>query len=256
MEDNNLLITVITVCYNSEKYITSTLESVLAQTYTNLEYIIIDGQSTDRTLEIIEEYRSKFGGRMRFISEPDRGIYDAMNKGIKMAKGTLIGIINSDDWYEGDAVETIVKNYNASEKYQILYGVQRIIKNGRELQCWYYNYEFLESQMITHPTCFVTKAVYDDLGMFDLQYKSAADYDFMLRMFYNGMVKFIPVFHIIANFRLGGISGSNIGAIETAQIRKKYHIISICQYLKILLINKAKLLIKSLPVYKMIKAKI
>ena len=104
-------VTIITVCYNSEKTIRKTMESVLEQTYTNIEYIVIDGQSLDTTMQIVKEIAPLFGEWIKIISEPDKGIYDAMNKGIKLAKGELIGIINSDDFYEKDAVEKIEEVY-------------------------------------------------------------------------------------------------------------------------------------------------
>ena len=113
-------VSIITVCYNSAATIRRTIESVLRQTYQNIEYIIVDGASKDETLSIIEEYRDALGQRLRLVSEPDQGIYDAMNKGIRMAEGTLIGILNSDDFYEPMAVEHIV-NAMTDEKYQILY---------------------------------------------------------------------------------------------------------------------------------------
>ena len=100
---------IITVCFNSEKTIQRTLQSVLDQTYENYEYIIVDGASTDRTIDIVRSFMPLFNGKMRVISEPDQGIYDAMNKGIRNAKGTLIGMVNSDDYYEPDALENILK---------------------------------------------------------------------------------------------------------------------------------------------------
>ena len=111
----NPLISIITVCFNSSKTIRQTIESVLNQTYTNIEYILVDGKSTDNTVAIIEEYAPQFTAKgivYRWVSEPDAGIYDAMNKGIKLATGEWIGIINSDDWYELDACENMLINGN------------------------------------------------------------------------------------------------------------------------------------------------
>lgn len=102
-------VSIITPCLNSEETIRDTIESVLGQSYQNIEYIIVDGRSTDRTIEIVKEYASGFEGRLRYISEKDSGIYDAMNKGILQASGSVIGIINSDDWYEPEAVEQAVQ---------------------------------------------------------------------------------------------------------------------------------------------------
>ena len=105
----DMKVSIITPCLNSETTIRDTIESVIRQSYQNMEYIIVDGGSTDRTVEIIEEYMDVFAGRLRYISEKDNGIYDAMNKGIQRASGSVIGIINSDDWYEPEAVERAVQ---------------------------------------------------------------------------------------------------------------------------------------------------
>ena len=118
------LVSIITPCYNSEKTIEKTIKSVLGQTYKNIEYIIVDGGSSDSTIDIVKKYEMLFEGRMKVISEKDDGIYDAMNKGILNATGKLIGIVNSDDYYEADAVETVVKNMEEDE-YQVLYGLLR-----------------------------------------------------------------------------------------------------------------------------------
>ena len=128
--EENIKVSIITVCYNSEKTIRRTIESVLNQTYDNIEYIIVDGASTDQTMDIVKEYEPKFSGRMRWISEPDEGIYFAMNKGIDMAAGELIGLLNSDDTYESNAVKSI-RDALVSEPYQILYGFARVYTKNR-----------------------------------------------------------------------------------------------------------------------------
>ena len=239
------MITIITVCYNSEQTIRKTIESVLNQTYKDYEYLIIDGKSTDKTLEIVKEYENAFEGKLKIVSEKDNGIYDAMNKGINLAQGELIGMINSDDWYESTALETMVNAYDGS-RYAILYGMQREYMNGKEKMCWIKNHEFLNVQMINHPTCFITKELYHDLGNYDVQYKSSADYDFMLKMFRNEEVIFQPVYSIISNFALGGMSGTNIGRIETAKIKYKYGIISKSQMYRIVAENRIKIIIKKI----------
>ena len=121
MKENNIKVSIITVCFNSEKTIRRTIESVLYQTYPNIEYIIVDGKSTDGTVDIVKEYLPAFQKRLRYVSERDKGIYDAMNKGIRLSAGDVIGIINSDDFYEPDAVENIVK-YADRGSCQVLYG--------------------------------------------------------------------------------------------------------------------------------------
>lgn len=178
---DNYKVSIITACYNSEKTIERTLKSVLAQTYSNYEYIIIDGMSTDDTLKIIDAYRNAFGSKLKVVSERDSGIYNAMNKGIKMASGELVGIINSDDWYEPDALQTIVYSFN-HEKYSVLYGMTYNYLNNKPYQIYMINYEFLNKVMIPHPSCFVTRDTYLDLGMYDETYKSSADYDLFLKL--------------------------------------------------------------------------
>lgn len=226
---------IITVCYNSENTIERTIQSVLNQTYQNFEYIIIDGASTDATLDIVRKYEQNFNGRLRYISEPDQGIYDAMNKGIAMASGTLIGIVNSDDYYENDALEKVNESYMPEEKECIYYGFQRCVENEKEVRVVLYNHEYLDRQMITHPTCFVTKAVYDNYGGFDLNFKSSSDYEFMLKIFHETNVKFKPIYEVISNFQLGGMSSSELCVRETAQLHKKYGVISKGKYLEIMI---------------------
>lgn len=218
MED--ILVSVLTPCYNSIKTIKKTLECIENQTYQNIEYIMIDGGSTDGTLEVIEQHRSKLPERFTLISEKDNGIYDAMNKGIGLAKGKLIGIVNSDDWYEDDTVEQVVKHYQGN-LYEVVYGMQRTFLNGKEKATFIYHHDFLPEQMITHPTCFVTKDTYEEFGVFDLSYRSAADYDLMLRFFESKKVAFTPVMRVLSNFQLGGMSSSQVGVRENAKIRYK-----------------------------------
>ncbi len=221
----DILVTILTPCYNSEKTIEKTLQCIENQTYPNIEYIIIDGDSTDGTQKIIEQHQSRLPKQFKLISEKDHGIYDAMNKGIRQAKGQLIGIVNSDDWYEPDTVEQVVRAYQGNE-YEVIYGMQRTYLNGKEKATFIYHHDFLPQQMITHPTCFVTRAVYERFGVFDLQYKSAADYDFMLRLYQTGKVTFTPVMRVLSNFRLGGMSSSQTGVQENLKVRYKYGYLS------------------------------
>lgn len=229
---NQIMFSIITVTYNSEKTICDTLESVLNQTYTNYEYIIIDGKSKDNTINIIKEYEEKFQGKLRYISESDNGIYDAMNKGIKMAKGDLIGIINSDDWYEKDALKNIIDSYKNCI-YSIYYGYMRTIddKNGKEIRCTINMHEYIKDAMINHPTVFVSKQVYEEFGMYDCRYKASADYDFIIRMVREEKIDFIPIYRVQANFRTGGVSSSVDALKETMWIKKKYGYITNIQYI-------------------------
>lgn len=219
-------VSVITVCLNSEKYIEQTINSVLNQTYKDIEYIIIDGGSTDNTLTIIKNYEDKFKGKLKLISEKDNGIYDAMNKGISMASGEIIGIINSDDWYETYTVEKVVETYR-NNKESVIYGAMAVIKENNIFDIAITDYKELNYGMISHPTVFVPKVLYKKLGVFDLKYKIAADYELMLR-FFNNNINFMFIPKILANFRIGGVSTVLIKKclMETNEIRKKYN----CKY--------------------------
>lgn len=226
---HEILVSVLTPCYNSAKTIERTLECIEKQTYANIEYIIIDGGSTDDTLKIIDRHRDRLPRRFTLISEHDDGIYDAMNKGIRLARGQLIGIVNSDDWYEPDTIEQAVRHCN-NEKYQVIYGMQRTYDRGRERAVFIYNHAFLPEQMITHPTCFVTKAAYDAFGVFDLNYCSSADLELMLRFYETKKVTFTPVMRVLSNFQLGGMSSSQKGVREAALIRYRHKYISWKKY--------------------------
>lgn len=221
-------VTIVTPSYNQGQFIEETIRSVLLQNYPNLEYIIIDGGSTDNSVEIIRKYEPWLA---YWVSEPDRGIYDAINKGIAMATGKIIGIINSDDWYENDAVETIIKNYD--ERVDVYHGFLRNIREEREKQIVMTNPNELQyGIMIEHPTCFVRKLTYEKIGQFSLEYKLAGDLDFMLRAYKaNATFKQIP--NVIANFRMEGKSNINYDvAIESLKIQRKYKIISRNKYIR------------------------
>lgn len=185
---------IITICYNSEKTIERTIKSVLAQTYKDYEYIIVDGVSKDGTLDIVRKYESLFEGRLKWKSEPDKGIYNAMNKGIERACGEIIGIVNSDDWLEPDALEIVSQeycrnNYNENAiycggiKFHTLDGGVRYLTANKQLYIRQSKYYVLSG--IRHPATFVPRNVYDKVGLFDERIKIAADSDFLLRCKYN-----------------------------------------------------------------------
>ena len=220
---------IITVCFNSEKTIERTIISVLSQSYQDFEYIIVDGASTDGTLSIIKKYKKKYPDKIKLISEKDSGIYDAMNKGIRSASGNLIGIVNSDDYYEADALKNISETYDG-EKYEIVYGMLRTIKEGKEVSVYIKNHQWIDEDMITHPTCFVTKEVYEDFGTYSLEYRYSADYEFMLRMNRNSQVVFKPIYKIISNFSLDGASSSIKGYVDTLKLKYSYRLISKKRY--------------------------
>jgi len=203
--EKKIAVSVITPCLNSATTIRDTIESVLNQTYAPAEYIIVDGGSTDGTLKIIMEYEPLFHGRLRYVSEQDNGIYNAMNKGIKMSRGKLIGIINSDDYYEKEAVEQAVLHMGM-EDCQVIYGYLRIIEKTGTVRYASVTHESLPKKMIGHPTCFVTRETYKQYGLFLEGLKVTADYELMLRLFRSNKVVFHLIPSVLANFRAGGAS--------------------------------------------------
>ena len=203
---DGILVSVITVVFNGEKYLEQTIQSVLSQSYQNIEYIIVDGGSTDGTLDIIRKYDSQLA---YWKSEPDKGISDAFNKGIALSTGDLIGILNADDWYEPEAVARMVAQY---EPESVLHGNKQYWnEDGSQAHQARPNLDILPLEMsLNHPTVFVSKSLYEKHGVFDLNYKLAMDYHLLLRL-YNAGAKFIHVDHIIANMRLGGVSANIVG---------------------------------------------
>ena len=154
-----------------------------------------------------------------------------MNKGIHLAKGKLIGIINSDDFYEDRCLEYVAQKFNPSLPYQIIYGIIRLINSDYEELGWrFIHHRYLYQEMINHPASFVSKVLYEKYGCYDTQYKSAADYDFMLKMSKKSDVEFVPDYHILSNFMLGGMSGSYRGFLEDNEVRFRNGLIEKKQY--------------------------
>ncbi len=242
---------IVTACRNSEKTIRRTFDSVLAQSCKDYEYIIVDGASTDSTLDIIKEYEPKFEGRMRWISEPDKGIYDAMNKGIKMASGELIGIINSDDWYDPDALAQVRDCSDKNPAASVYYGITQHINSGQEKMLLRNHHSKLAAYTICHQSCFIAKKTHDEYGAYDVSYRICADYDFLLRVYLNNGV-FQPVNHIIAAFVEGGACyvHQDIAEDENERIRLRYGIISRSQFIHRIIKRRCKetlRLLKILP---------
>ncbi len=206
--EKNPKVSIITVCYNSEKTIQKTIEAVLNQTYKNIEYLVIDGKSTDGTLGIVKSFEGKFGGRMKIVSEKDGGIYYALNKGIDSSAGELIGFSNSDDWYEVDAVEKAVAVF-VTKPEAFIYGLLRLIKDEKVLMISTGSHEFLPGSQIPYPTWFLPKVLFKKFGNFELKYKIGSDVDLVLRFFKNG-VQFHRLESILANFRVGGKSDQHV----------------------------------------------
>lgn len=231
------LVSIITVVYNNVDQIAKTIDSVYRQTYDLIEYIVIDGDSSDGTKKVIEENISRV---TKFVSEKDKGIYDAMNKGIALASGHLIGIINSGDHFEDDAVEKIATAYAQHPEHDIFHGMLRIFDESGSIKLILGNHSsFLSTGMIEHPTCFVRSSVYKQWGVFLLDYKSSSDYEFMLRVRKKG-ARFYFMEEILANFYTGGISSHTSAVLETLQIRHSYGLLSSFRKLVLTLIIKFK----------------
>lgn len=222
------LVSVVTVCFNSERYLAEAMESVLAQTYSHIEYIVVDGGSTDATLEIIRSFEPQFGGRLRWTSGPDEGIYDAMNKGIALCAGELIGLLNSDDRYLPDAVATIAEAAHAEPDAGLIYGDVEILSEEGEALRTEKAAEVVPGKRpdwlpMCHQSLFVRSTIYRELGVYDPAYRILADYDFVVRVLASG-VKATRVDTPIAQFRLGGVCNTDTEAAnaERERIRIAY----------------------------------
>jgi len=216
-----MLVSIITVCYNSEKTIRKAIESVLGQTYPHIEYTIVDGLSTDSTLAVAREYEDKFrekGYTYRIISEKDNGIYDAMNKGIRMATGELVGMINSDDWYEPNAVQTAAEAY-IQEPYDLFYADINLIRSTGGIMVKRSKLDrFPSSRHWNHPTTFIPKRVYEEVGLYRCE-TMYDDFDLILRIRSAGK-KVVIRNVILANFQTGGVS--NQKSLKKCLQRCKY----------------------------------
>lgn len=196
-------ITIITISYNSEKTIEDTIKSVITQKNENIEYIIVDGNSTDRTLEIINKYSDEID---LIVSEPDNGICDAFNKGIKLSSGQLIGIINSDDLLMEDAINKLKRYFD--DKTDVYYGnAYRLFASGNKKEYLSdSNLINLKKKMcLVHPSTFITKEAYLKYGLYNAKYRCVMDRDLLLRM-YSGGAKFKYVNEFLTVYRMGGIS--------------------------------------------------
>lgn len=218
------LITVITVVLNGEKYLDQTIRSVTNQTYPNVEYIIIDGGSTDGTLDTIRKYEDYID---YWVSEKDGGIYDAMNKGIRLAMGEWIGILGSDDFYERNALHDLIFPVIAGNKCSVVYGNSKV----------FYKNDFLYSRKTTsdvdkikrsfifiHPDSMAKLSLYKSIGLYDSSFKLAGDYELFLRAYFNNY-KFKKVESIIVNFRLEGFSFNyRVALNERVRLYKLYNL--------------------------------
>ena len=193
------------------------MEAVLSQTSKNIEYIVVDGASKDDTVKIIKEYESKFNGQMRWVSEPDKGLYDAMNKGIRMATGDIVGIINSDDFYHRtDVIAKVVEGFQENG-IEAIYGDVRFVNpDNLDKTVRYYSSKHFSPQLFrygfmpAHPTFFTYRRYFEEFGYYKTDYKIAADYELLIRFLYTHKLKskYFPLDFM--KMRMGGTSTASI----------------------------------------------
>lgn len=211
---NPLKISIITVSYNSKKTIKETIESVLSQTYPNIEYIMIDGSSTDGTIDIIKSFRNKIH---KFISEPDNGIYNAMNKGFKLATGDIVGILNSDDFFYNSTVIEKVAHVFLTAGIDVVYGDVQFVdpKNINKIVRYYSSKSFNPQKfkngfMPAHPSFYAKRELFEKLGYYKENYQIAADYELLIRFLYKNKLKSKYLEMPFVSMRTGGISNKSL----------------------------------------------
>uniref|UniRef100_A0AB33IZ27 Glycosyltransferase family 2 protein n=4 Tax=unclassified Prevotella TaxID=2638335 RepID=A0AB33IZ27_9BACT len=218
-------VSIITATFNSKLTLPDTIESVFKQTYSDIEYLIIDGESSDGTVDVIKHYEDIFQGKLRWISEKDNGIYDAMNKGIKMSTGDIVGILNSDDYFTSDTVvESFVKEFS-DKTIDAVYGDIHFIRNGiPDKIIRYYSSAMFQPFLLrfgfmpAHPSFYVRREVYHRVGLYKTDYKIGADFEMMVRIFkkFNTNARYIAMDFV--TMRIGGASTKNMGSRYTLLI--------------------------------------
>ena len=205
-------ISIITTTYNSKDTIASTIESVMNQNYPDIDYWIIDGGSTDGTLDIVNDYQQQYPYRINCISEPDKGMYDAMNKGINHCSGDVVGLLNSDDFFTSDdIISKIAEAF--TEDIDAVYGDIHFIRKENPHKCTrYYSSKIWRPGMLrfgfmpAHPTFYVRRSIYMAHGLYSLDYRIASDYDMMVRLFYANRIKAKYLPYDFVTMRQGGLS--------------------------------------------------
>lgn len=209
-------ISLVTVTYNSGTTLRDTFQSVLAQTYKNVEYIVVDGLSKDNTMDIVREYEPQFEGRMKWISEKDKGLYDAMNKGVRMATGDVVGILNSDDFFTAnDVLEKVAAGFD--EQTDAVYGdLHYVHPDDLQHSVRYYSSKIFKRNLMrmgfipAHPTFYCKRECFDKFGYYKTDYKIAADFDLLLRFIYVNRIriKYLPM--DMVTMRTGGASTNGL----------------------------------------------
>ncbi len=212
-------ISIITSTFNSADTVKDTFDSILAQTFKDIEYLVVDGCSTDGTIDIIKEYEQRFQGRMKWISEKDSGVYDAMNKGIGMATGDIIGFLNSDDFYtSNDCLQTIADSF-AQNDIDATYGNVHYVDPDdlNQMVRYYSSKRFTPGKMRlgfmpAHPSFYCKRSVYEAYGNFDTSYKIASDFELLLRFIYVHKIKTKYIQKDFVTMRTGGLSTSGLSS--------------------------------------------
>jgi glycosyltransferase involved in cell wall biosynthesis len=213
-DENRPLISVVTVVRNGEKYLEQTIKSVLTQTYDNVEYIIIDGASTDNTLAFINKYNEQID---YWISEPDSGIYHAMNKGICLSTGEYIAFLNADDWYNQDTINDVVAQINNNKQIDYVFGNVNIYSGNKLVDLFTQSIDDYKNNMpFPHPTLFTRHSILLEEG-FDESYKIIADYDFIIKLI-EKHTQYYYIDKVLTNFRKGGISSISSYERELFQV--------------------------------------
>lgn len=212
-------VSIITVAFNSAATIAHCMQSVLDQSYSNIEYIVVDGLSKDNTLNIVREFEPLFAGKMRWISENDNGIYDAMNKGLHMATGDVVGILNSDDFFtDNDVIEKVAQAFS-DDKIDAVYGDVHFVRETNLSRCvryyssagfrpWWLRFGIMPA----HPSFYARKEVFQKAGLYKTDYKIGGDFEMMVRLFkrFDIKTKYLPM--VFVTMRMGGASTKNVGS--------------------------------------------
>jgi len=232
MNSKGVKVSIITSVYNRSNLLEKCIKSVIKQTHKKIEYIVIDGGSNDGSVELIKEYENEIDF---WVSEPDDGVYDAMNKGIRRATGDVIGLLNSDDYYERDTAQVVAETYADHPRSIIVGAMNRILPDGSTYTLrGGLSRKALDSSIayrtpVNHPATFVPASVYDRIGLFDTSIKISSDYEFICRA-YKAKVPFVFVDQVLSNMRAGGLSSGTNNALQRAlelyRARKKNDLVS------------------------------
>lgn len=211
-------ISIITTTYNSASTVEDTFRSLLRQGYQDIEYIVVDGYSTDGTIDIIKRYEPQFEGKMKWISEKDEGIYDAMNKGLAMATGDIVGILNSDDFFSADdVIERMVSEF--TDDVDLIYGDIHFVRDSNlKKSIRYYSGRIFRPSMVRwgffppHPSLYVRRSIYEKYGYYKAEYRISADFEMIARLCYVHKLRYRYIHMDFVTMRMGGASTDSLGS--------------------------------------------